>query len=305
MTPPDTETSPFQIAAIGELLWDVFPTGPRFGGAPANFACTVAEICRTSATPVLVTAVGGDELGDRGIDQLHLHGVCTDHVQRAGQPTGRVVIELDASGIASYEFDSNCAWDNIRWTSELGELASTLDAVCFGTLAQRSSVSRETIQRFVAATPARCLRVCDINLRPPFYRDVDILASLELANVVKLNEDELPILAKLCHWVGSEQEQLANLTQQFNLKMAALTQGARGAVVCYDGKFVTSGGVSTEVADTVGAGDAFTASLVAQWLHGMDLSHAVHQACATAAYVCSQTGATPKLPAEWRVDKNR
>src|SRR5689334_21083086 len=184
------------IVAVGEILWDVFPDGPKFGGAPANFACTAAELAGDQADIYIVGAVGPDALGRQAVELLASHGVDTAHVQLADYPTGQVNVTLDAAGKPTFEIAENTAWDHVDWLSELEELAALADAVCFGTLARLSPASRETISRFVRSTRLDCLRILDINLRPPFWTEDIVRESLELANVLKLYDAELPILAQ-------------------------------------------------------------------------------------------------------------
>lgn len=282
------------IVGLGEILWDVFPDGPRFGGAPANFACHVASL---GARVEMVSAVGTDQFGNQAVDILQQRGVGTRGVQRhENLPTGTVNVSLDEGGHASYEFASDTAWDFIQWSSDLNELAKQAAAVCFGTLGQRSDTSRQTIQRFVSALPAGALRVYDINLRPPFDTDSVILRSLELANVVKLNDDELNVLARLCGLSGSEREMLQALSKQYDLQAAALTRGQNGAVLLRGDQVSTSDGVHVHVVDTVGAGDSFTAAFTIGLVRGDDLDTVNEHASRVAAFVCSQSGATPDLP---------
>lgn len=284
------------IVGLGEILWDVFPDGPRFGGAPANFACHVAGL---GARAEMVSAVGTDPFGDQAVAILQERNVGTSGVQRhENRPTGTVDVTLDEAGHASYEFAAETAWDSIPWSDDLVRLAGGVGAVCFGTLGQRSDTSRETIQRFVSATPAGALRTFDINLRPPFVTDSVVLRSLELANVVKLNEDELSVLAKLCGLSGSDQEMLRTLAQKFDLQAAALTRGPEGAVLLRGNEISVSSGVDVQVVDTVGAGDSFTAAFVVGLIRGDDLDAINDRASRVAAFVCSQSGATPALPDE-------
>ena len=204
------------VIGIGEILWDVFPDGPRFGGAPANFACSVAELARDRIDVYMAGGAGADDLGRKAIGALHAHGVDTSCVAVVDRPTGLVLVELDAAGGASYEFTADTAWDNVAWSDELQKLAARADAVCFSTLGQRSEISRQTIQRFVRATPAGCLRVLDINLRPPFWNEAIVLQSLQLANVLKLNDAELSVLADMLGWSGADHELLQQLVDRFS-----------------------------------------------------------------------------------------
>ena len=283
------------IAGIGEVLWDVFPDAAHFGGAPANFACHAASL---GAESWMVSAVGADELGDRALDALRERGVKCGHVARdAHHATGRVLVTLDAAGVASYEFAADTAWDHLAWSDALATLAARCAAVCFGTLGQRSPVSRETIRRFVEATPPSALRIFDVNLRQRFYDAETIRASLQIATALKLNDDELPIVGELCglHAV-TPREMLIELATTFDLRLAALTRGPRGSLLIADGKEDDCAALSATVVDTVGAGDAFTATLATGFLRGLPLATINRHANAVAAFVCSQKGATPALP---------
>ncbi len=281
------------IVGLGEILWDVFPDGPRFGGAPANFACHVAALGGNSQ---IVSAVGRDKLGEKALAELGNRQVGTSGVHRhEDRPTGIVTVSLDADGHASYEFAADTAWDALPWSAELAQLAERTSAVCFGTLGQRNQRSRETIRRFVSATPSAALRIFDVNLRPPFVSDSVILESLALTNVLKLNDEELPTVAALCDLSGSDVEVMQELADRFALRAVALTRGPRGAVLVRDGRLSEHPGVAAEVVDTVGAGDAFTAALALGLLDGSDLEAINRSACQLAAFVCSQSGATPRL----------
>ena len=287
------------VVAIGEVLWDVFPSGPRFGGAPANFACAIAGLAPNNVSVAMVSAVGNESLGDDAIQSLKRQNVETNSVTRQRQQTGQVHISIDANGVASYKFAEDCAWDNLVWSDKLAELAKQTDVVCFGTLGQRSEVSKATIQQFVRTTPSDCLRIFDINLRPPFYTEAVIRESLEIANVLKLNDDELPLLAELLAIQGDEQELVAQIADAASLDVIALTRGENGALIFKDGQTSECAGVATEVVDTVGAGDAFTAAMVVGLLAGTHIDSINRHACEVAAFVCSQSGATPRMPARF------
>lgn len=283
------------VVGLGEILWDVFPDGPRFGGAPANFACHAAQL---GANAVMVSAVGQDELGEKAIRALTEKGVETSHVAETKFPTGIVNVQLDNAGKASYEFATNTAWDHLEWSANIEMLADKTDAVCFGTLGQRSETSRQTIQQFVKSLPADALRVLDINLRPPFYTQAVIRESLAIANILKLNDDELPLLARLCGLGGSEADVMKSLSEKYHFRLVALTKGAKGAVLLQGRDVSECPGFPTTIADTVGAGDAFTAALIMGLLNHRPLESINETACKIAAFVCSQPGATPELPAE-------
>ncbi len=289
-------TTSFTIVGLGEMLWDVFPDGPRFGGAPANFACHAAGLGGNAS---MVSAVGADELGDEALRTLTGKRVGTEHVTRLSDyPTGTVQVQIDAAGQPQYTFSEDVAWDHLDWTGAMAGLAARADAVCWGTLAQRSQTSQETIERFVAATSPHALRVFDINLRPPYVNDAAIDASLELATVLKLNDDELEVLTKRYDLSGSAADRAGQLVDKFGLRLVALSRGAAGAILREGDRVSESPGMEVDVKDTVGAGDAFAASLTLGLLRGSDLDAINQHACRVAAFVCTQSGATPTLPAE-------
>jgi fructokinase len=281
------------IVGLGEILWDVFSEGPRFGGAPANFACHASAL---GAQALMVSAVGRDVLGDQAISQLQRHGVDARYVQRLpNYSTGQVQVRLDDAGQPHYEFGRDEAWDHIQWSDDLEQLAQRSAAVCFGTLAQRSATSRHTVQRFVAASRPDVLRIFDINLRPP--SDVaTIEPCLALANVLKLNDEELRLLARRVDAAGDPAAQVARVAERFDLQVVAVTFGSRGALLYRGGEFSRYQGDEVVVQDTVGAGDSFTAALTLGLLRGLSLDTINQHACQVAAYVCTQPGATPHLP---------
>ena len=284
------------ITGIGEVLWDIYPDAAHFGGAPANFACHAASL---GAESWMVSAVGTDELGDRALQSLRERNVQSRHVARDPRhATGRVLVTLNDAGQASYEFAADTAWDHLAWSDELAALAARCDAVCFGTLGQRSPVSRETIRRFVEATPRTALRVFDVNLRQRFYDKETIDASLQIATALKLNDEELPIVAELCGiHATAPREMLIELMSCYELRLAALTRGPLGSLLLAGREEDDCAAPPTTVVDTVGAGDAFTATLVTGFLRALPLAEINRHANAVASFVCSQNGATPALPA--------
>lgn len=285
------------IVALGEILWDMFPAGAKFGGAPANFACTAAELAHGAAGIYIVGAVGPDALGREAVELLVSHGVDTTYVQLADYPTGEVNVSLDGAGKPTFEIAENTAWDHVDWLIDARRLAPQADAVCFGTLAQRSPVSRDTIRKFVGATRPDCLRILDINLRPPFWTGDVVLESLQLANVLKLNDAELPILAKMLNLTGTDDEVLNQLLKTNNLRLIALTRGADGAtLISATGERSDQPVAPTNIVDTVGAGDAYTAALALGLLRGESLGSINTWGNRVAAYVCSQPGGTPHFP---------
>lgn len=286
------------VVGLGEVLWDVFPDGARFGGAPANYACSVAALS-SRVDVFMVSGVGVDDLGKLAMEELRQRNVNTSVLQSNEKPTGAVNIAVDSHGIASYEFAADAAWDNLQWTDQLTELAERTNAVCFGSLGQRSSESHATMMRFVSATPADSLRIFDVNLRPPFFTEDIILESLQLANVLKLNDEELPVVATLSgnNSLGlCEDELLQKIAERWSLRTIALTRGAEGAGLLHDGELYCCPAVSTPIVDTVGAGDAFTAAMTLGLLAGTEPHRICEHACRVAAFVCSQSGATPAIP---------
>jgi fructokinase len=243
-------------------------------------------------------------LGNRAIQTIKDHGVRTDAVQQNSKATGQVKVTIDEHGSASYEFAADTAWDNLQWSDDLANLAANADVVCWGTLGQRSQASQNVIQKFVSATKPECLRVLDINLRSPFWNESLLKGSLPMANVLKCNEDELPVLSRTFDMNGDDHSILLQLQQRFSLKLVALTRGAQDSILVHEDGAIQERetsqlpSISTEVVDTVGAGDCFTAAIVLGMLGKMGLTDLHHWACQVSAYVCSQAGATPTIPVE-------
>lgn len=284
------------IVGIGEILWDVFDTGKTLGGAPANFAYHAAQ---AGANGVVVSAIGNDALGDeivRALDEKNLHA----HLQRNDHATGTVCVSLDADGVARYHFPPDVAWDNLEFTESLCGLAQTTHAAAFGTLAQRAPRSRETIRAFLNAMPENALRVCDINLRQNFYSEPLIRESIEIADLLKLNEDELAVLGRF--FSDEKSDALSDRCKSFfqnafkafeRLKYIVLTCGADGSFAATrDGEhsFVPAD-KTVRVVDTVGAGDSFTATFTVALLEGESLPQAHRRAATRADFVCSRPGA--------------
>ncbi len=288
-----------QIVGLGEILWDVFPDGARFGGAPANFACSAAGLAAGSARVSMAGAVGRDDLGRRALAEFTARGVDVAAVAVLPEPTGRVDVTVDVAGHASYVFAPDCAWDNVPWSDSLERLAAETSAVCFGTLSSRGATSRATIRRFIAAVPSPALRILDINLRPPFWSPDVVRDSLALANIVKCNDDELPVVAEILGLSGSPEAILRQLVDRHALRLAALTRGAKGSLlITADGSASDLPGTPVDVVDTVGAGDAFTAAVTLGLLAGWPLSKLHAHAERVAASVCTQRGGTPSIPAD-------
>lgn len=291
-----TENKKNIVVGIGEILWDMLPSGKQLGGAPANFAYFAKAL---GAEAYMVSRVGGDRLGREILDKLNQLGFSRKYVAvDKSHPTGIVEVRLDKDGKPSYDIKQNVAWDFIEFSSGLRSLAEKTKAVCFGTLAQRSRVTRETIREFVASMPPSSLKVFDINLRQSFYNRKIIEQLLKLSNVFKLNDEELVIVSDLLSIPGNEAKVIRSLRLKYKLDVIAVTKGAKGAVLyCPEGAYPSKGG-KIKIADTVGAGDSFTAALVTGLLNGAKMPAIVESANRLAVYVCGQHGATPPLPAE-------
>lgn len=283
------------IVGMGEALWDVLPEGKKLGGAPANFAYHVSQFGLNSR---VVSAVGQDKLGVEILDNFRekqLYGM----VEIVPYPTGTVQVELDAEGVPCYDIKEGVAWDNIPYTQALNGLARQTRAVCFGSLAQRSIVSRETIHRFLDAMPDEpgTLKIFDINLRQSFYTKEILCESFRRCNVLKINDEELVTVSRMFGYPGIDlQDKCWILLAKYDLKMLILTCGVNGSYVFTPGHVSFVETPKVQVADTVGAGDSFTAAFTAAILKGCTVEEAHRLAVETSAYVCTQQGAMPLLP---------
>jgi fructokinase len=284
------------VIGLGEILWDVLPTGRRLGGAPANFAYHARLL---GAEAAVASSVGRDELGGELLQELDRLGLRRNLVSiDATRPTGLVTVAIGPRGEPDYIIHENVAWDYIPLTAGLLETAARAKAICFGSLAQRSAVSRETILHALSVTSADCLRIFDINLRQHYHSAAIIAAGLRAANVLKLNDAELPVVAELLGLRGTTDDMLAALVADFSLRAVALTCGADGAVLVTPERRSRQRGIAATVVDTVGAGDSFTAMLAIGLLRHWDLEEINRRACRLASYVCTQRGATPAVPPE-------
>ena len=285
------------IVGFGEVLWDLLPEGRKLGGAPANFVYHVSQFGLDSC---VVSAVGDDPLGAELRADLDAKGV-NHSLATVSRPTGTVQVELDAEGIPQYEITEHVAWDNIPWTPQLEQLAQRTRAVSFGSLAQRSAVSRATLGRFLDAMPHTddSLIVFDANLRQGFYDAETLHRSMSRCRVLKINDEELAVLSRLFDLPGGGlQEQCRRLAARYDLKLLILTCGTRGSYVfSAEGcSFLPTPRVA--VADTVGAGDSFTAAFLASVIRGRSVAEAHRRAVEVSAFVCTQQGAMPLLPAD-------
>ena len=285
------------VVGLGEVLWDVLPEGKKLGGAPANFAYHAGQFLGMDET-IAVSALGNDKLADETIDALKEHGL-NDLLPRVPYPTGTVQVQLDEQGIPTYDIKENVAWDNIPFDDDIAAIARNCRAVCFGSLAQRNVVSRETIQKFLDATPDDCVKIFDINLRQQFYTMEIIRESLQRCNTLKINDEELVLIGRMFGYPGLDIENKCWLILgKYNLDMLVLTCGTNGSYVFTPGQKSFQETPKVTVADTVGAGDSFTGSFCAAILNGKPMAEAHKLAVEVSAYVCTQNGAMPKLPEE-------
>ena len=283
------------IVGMGEALWDVLPEGKKIGGAPANFAYHVSQFGFDSR---VVSAVGRDELGEE-ILKVFNEKKLKMQIEQVDYPTGTVQVTLDDEGVPCYEIKEGVAWDNIPFTDELKRLALSTRAVCFGSLAQRNDVSRATINRFLDTMPDidGQLKIFDINLRQDFYSKEVLRESFRRCNVLKINDEELAVVGSMFGLEGMQPgEQCRTLLDRYGLRIVILTCGAAGSSVFAPDTRSYIPTPRVEVADTVGAGDSFTASFLAALLSGLGIGEAHRLAVDVAAHVCSQHGAMPRLP---------
>jgi len=279
------------VVGLGELLWDILPTGEQLGGAPANFAYMTALL---GDCGIIASRIGDDPVGYEALDRLEQADVNITHVQRdATHPTGTALIQLDDKGKPNYTILEDVAWDYFELIPDWQDLAACADAVCFGSLAQRSAESRDTIQRFLKATHRETLIVFDVNLRRPFYSAEVLSESLGLSDIVKLNDEELQTVVELLNLGGGRDEDSAReLLQTYDLQLVCVTRGDRGSVLVTESASVEHPGFKVAVADTIGAGDAFSAALVHHHLRAASLERVSDAANRLAALVATQVGAT-------------
>jgi fructokinase len=289
-------TSP-RIISFGEVLWDIFPDGEKFGGAPANFACHAAIL---GAKVSMVTALGNDRRGQLAINTLEGYGIDTELIQISpNTPTGIVQIELDAFGKPEFTIQPNSAWETVVWNSNLAECIPNADAVYFGTLGQHQEPARSTIHEALdTAARSNVTRIVDINLRAPFFNKDTITHSIMRANLLKLSDEELPHVCKAFNITpqNSPETCLQRIKSITGLEGIVMTCGAQGAILVSANGTVNQPGFPTEVKDTVGAGDSFAAAFLMGWLQGQPDDQILHRACAVAATTCSHWGAVPTLP---------
>lgn len=279
------------VVGLGEILWDVFPERKILGGAPANFAYHISQF---GFEGYAVSAIGNDDLGKEILESLGQKNL-KHLLQTTHFPTGTVQVTLSGAGIPSYEICENVAWDNIPFSEEMKKLAEKTDVVCFGSLAQRNEVSQKTIHQFLDAMPSDSLKIFDINLRLHFYNREIIEKSLQKANIFKINDEELIKIAQMFDIKGDEKAICEYFLKEFKLKVLILTKGTDGSLILTPSEVSSLPTPKVQVADTVGAGDSFTAAFTAAYLHGKPLAQAHQLAVEVSAYVCQQHGAMPKL----------
>lgn len=277
------------VVGIGELLWDLLPTGKTAGGAPINF---VYHASRLGAEGYAISAIGDDDNGKEILSVLNKNKI-QYLIEKLPYPTGTVHVDIKEDGIPQYTITERVAWDHMSPTSDAVDLAERADAICFGALGQRSQQSRETIQAILSFAPDSAYRLFDINLRQHYYNKVLIEESLFLANVLKMNDDEMSELKNLFGLNGSEEEVASWFMENYNLRMVVLTAGADYSTVYTPDEVSTLPTPKVDVVDTVGAGDAFTSALVMSLLKGQSLKEAHENAVKIAAFVCSHKGAWP------------
>jgi fructokinase len=291
------------VVGLGELLWDMFPTGKKLGGAPANFAYISSLL---GDRGVVASRVGNDDLGRDAVSRVKALGGETAEIQTDSiHPTGTVEVSIDNEGQAKFEIKKSVAWDFLEWTPRWSSLAKRCDAVYFGSLAQRSPQSREAIHSFIQEAFKSAVCVFDVNLRQGYHTAELLSAAMRIAHVVKLNHEELPVVTKLSGFESPDEKSAAKwLQEKFHLRLVCVTRGARGSLMIGENDSVEHPGFEVKVADTVGAGDAFTAALVHHFLRGASLAEMSEAANQWGSWVASQVGAMP-VPDAARLEKLR
>lgn len=279
-----------KVICIGEVLWDQLPKGLFLGGAPLNVA---VNLRRLGIDAQLISAIGDDELGKNTLQNMSDKGFDTSLVQLKNYPTGLVEVNLNDNGIPTYTIKKSAAWDNIEWNPAIEKLCKTADYIFFGSLAQRCTISRNTIRKVLKQTNAK--RIFDMNIRLPFYNWDIIKESLRLSDILKVNEDELQIILQEKNIALTEEKAVQYLQEKYNLEKVIITKGDRGASL-YDGvTCCKSSGIDIQVKDTVGAGDAFLAAFIYGLINKSESYEILNFANQLGAFVASKDGATPEL----------
>ena len=289
--------SAFTIVGIGELLWDFLPAGKEIGGAPGNFAYVAGKL---GDRGVVASRIGKDTLGNEIRARLDSLGVDTDMLQVDGEnPTGTVNVQVDLAGQPQFDIAAPVAWDFFEWTPSWESLARSADAIYFGTLGQRHPQSTATTQAFLRAARPDAIKIFDTNLRQNFFSAEVIQESLRLANAMKLNHDELPRVMQMLQLNATDEISSAQkLLREFNLRIVCVTRGERGSLLVTQDEIAEHPGLRIEVRDTVGAGDAFTATLIHHLLRGSSLPRINEAANRMGSWVASHAGGTPPFSEE-------
>ncbi len=285
---------PALMIGLGEVLWDILPTGRVLGGAPANFAYMTNVL---GDQGIVASRVGNDDLGREACQLLQELGLNTSYLQRDNHhKTGIATVTIDDTGQPNFTIKEPVAWDFLEWTADWQELSARADVICFGSLAQRSLTSADTIDRFLRNASAKTLRICDVNLRQSFYNEGVLRKSFQYADIVKLNEQELIQVSFLFHLGAGTAEVIARrLLQDCDLKLVCITRADRGSLLVSREQTVEHRGFQVKVADAVGAGDAFTACLAHHYVRGNPLQQISEAANRFASWVATQRGATPPI----------
>lgn len=288
----------FTIAGIGELLWDIFKNEKKLGGAPANFAYHVSALGHNG---IIISRIGNDKIGREAIDFLGELNLNTGYIQiDNNKPTGTVVVEMDDNNQPDYIIKEDVAWDFLEWSEKFNDFLISIDAICFGTLAQRNEITRQTILKFLKMANNKAVKILDINLRQNFYNEQIISESLKLADILKLNTGELEVLSKM-HQINqkySEKDLCKFLIDRYGLNLICLTKGEEGSLIINENSYHESPAFPYEVVDRVGAGDSFTAAMIMQYLKGSTLSDISEYANKLASWVTSKKGGTPVYDSE-------
>jgi len=290
-------TEPAVMIGLGEVLWDLLPSGRVLGGAPANFAYMASVLGNRG---IVASRVGEDDLGREACGVMQDLGLSTAYLQHDQQhPTGTATVSIDAAGQPSFTIKNSVAWDFLEWSPQWEQLAATADVVCFGSLAQRSEKSAATVEQFLKSTPKSALRICDVNLRESFYSQGLLRRSFQHADIVKLNDQELLQVSYLFKLGVGKHETLAQrLLRLCDLRLISITRGSRGSLLVTEGEAVEHKGLRVTVTDAVGAGDAFTACLAHHYLRGHSLQEISESANRFASWVATQRGAMPPISTE-------
>lgn len=285
---------PALMIGLGEVLWDILPSGKVLGGAPANFAY-MANVLGDEG--IVASRVGNDDLGREAYSVMQERGLNTTYVQHDNlHETGTAKVSIDAAGQPSFTIKESVSWDFLQWTESWEELSARADVVCFGSLAQRCSNSAATIDCFLRNTPEKTLRICDVNLRQSFYNREVLRESFRRAHVVKLNDQELlQVSFVLKLGIGTDETLARRLLREYDLRVVCITRGSRGSLLVSKDQTVEHRGYRVKVADAVGAGDAFTACLAGHYIRGHSLEEISDSANRFASWVATQTGATPRI----------